>query len=276
MEEQLFQAVVSHRIDRVRSILLSHPSLDLEVTRTWTALHQACDGGHVELVRELLAFPQVNVNQPGSYGATPFYYACETGKPELIKLLLKDVRVDVNLPDLDGQTPLWRACRYGCKELLKWLLLLRGGDLRPEKRLPITSAGRSISPLGVAKARKHHEEVRLLERFVADPAGTRNALRVEMGVVEADAAELFATMVFLCDDYLNLNLNLKASSARQDRKASRFFVMSAALPMELQMILCHNVFGSARENIHSRESEAAFKRLAKALAFSEKAACRIV
>jgi len=262
MEEQLFEAVLSNRVDRVRSILSSHPHLD--VTRTWTVLHQACDSGHLELVAALLSFPQINVNQPSSYGATPFYYACEGGKPDLIRLLLRDLRVDVNAPDVEGQTPLWRACRYGRKDLLWWLLLQRGNDLRPEKRLLVKAMGRSVSPLGIARARKHLMEVALLERFVADPAATRNALRAELGVVEADAAELFACMVFLCDDYLNL----KTAAAPQDRHAARFFVMASALPMELQMIVCHKVFGSARENIHSRESEAAFKRLAKALVVS--------
>jgi len=51
--------------------------------------------------------------------------------------------------------------------------------------------------------------------------------------------------------------------------ATRFFAIAWRLPMELQMILCHQVVGSANDSILSQYSEAAFKSLARTLLPSE-------
>ena len=72
------------------------------------------------------------------------------------------------------------------------------------------------------------------------------------------AAAVFALTVFLCD-YL---LQLQPAS---NPAATRFFAIAKRLPMELQMILCHRAVGSAKQNILHRDSEAAFKSLARIL-----------
>ena len=42
-------------------------------------------------------------------------------------------------------------------------------------------------------------------------------------------------------------------------------MIAAKLPMELQMILCHRAVGSMKQNILRKDSEAAFKSLARIL-----------
>jgi hypothetical protein len=71
-------------------------------------------------------------------------------------------------------------------------------------------------------------------------------------------AELFALIVFHCDNFLTIT-----PSAPGNNPSVRFFNIAKRLPMELQMMLCYHVFGSAKENILLKDSEPAFKTLAK-------------
>jgi len=98
----------------------------------------------------------------------------------------------------------------------------------------------------------------LLERFMANPALTRRELRVKLGMLDELAAEVFALTVFLCDDLLQL----KSAS---NPAATRFFTIASKLPMELQMILCHRAADSKKQNILRKNSESAFKSLARIL-----------
>ena len=79
---------------------------------------------------------------------------------------------------------------------------------------------------------------------------------MKLGVLDALATEVFALIVFLCDDLLLLK---PASHPAADTAAARFFAVASKLPMELQMILCHRVVGSMKQNILRKDSEAAFK-----------------
>jgi len=106
--------------------------------------------------------------------------------------------------------------------------------------------------------------VSVLERFIANPAQTRHELRVKLGVLDALASEIFALAVFLCDDFLQLRA-APLASAITTSAATRLFVIAQKLPMELQMILCHRALGSMKQNILHKDSETAFKDLARIL-----------
>ena len=84
---------------------------------------------------------------------------------------------------------------------------------------------------------------------------------MKLGVLGELAAEVFALTVFLCDDLLQLQPALDASTTT----AAPFFAISSKLPMELQMILCHRAVGSMKRNILRLDSEPAFKSLARML-----------
>jgi len=74
------------------------------------------------------------------------------------------------------------------------------------------------------------------------------------------AAKVFALTVFLCDGLLQ-----PKPPALISNPAVRFFTIASKLPMELQMILCHRVVGSMKQNILLKDSEAAFQSLARIL-----------
>jgi len=96
----------------------------------------------------------------------------------------------------------------------------------------------------------------LLERFKENPVKTRLAMRVELGLLDALAAKMFALVVFVSDGLLLVNDTTTLSPA------ARFFSIVSQLPLELQMVLCFRQLGSAKEIIPGKESEVAFEELA--------------
>jgi len=133
------------------------------------------------------------------------------------------------------------------------------------------------SALEIARENKSGA-VSVLERFTSNPAETRHELRVKLGMLNELAAEIFALMVFLCDDLLQLKplaaTTATANPAETDvaaaaTAATRFFAIASKLPMELQMILRHRIVGSMKQNILRKDSEAAFKSLGRILLDSQ-------
>ena len=179
--------------------------------------------------------------------------------------LLKDPSVDVTLADEDGCTPLWHAAWCGNHEVIE-RLITSGRDLGDLNEMGRNWDYREYSALEIATQENKTEVVSVLERFMIHPARTRHELRVKLGLLDALAADLFAVIVFLCDDLLQLKPALISSSNEPAAaSASRFFAIASKLPMELQMILCHRAVGSIKQNILMNDSEAAFKSLASFL-----------
>jgi hypothetical protein len=135
----------------------------------------------------------------------------------------------------------------------------------------------------------------LLENFRANPVQTRHEICLELGVIDALAADLFATMVFICDDFLRLRVTSSPASSSNYSEADllegrenhgddpnvrdgggggngasaivRFFSIASKLPMELQMMLSYRSYGSSKDSILSRNSEIAFKALTRSYSF---------
>ena len=163
----------------------------------WTPLHAAFFNDHDEVVKLLLAHPNINVNLKNMEGQTPLSFGCELGKVSVVRLLLKDPRVDITLDDNGGRTPLWHASRGGHHKVIEcslqvaeiWETLRRKGN---------TGTVKLTRPLKLQENKT--EVVSLLERFMANPAQTRHEARVKLRVLEEAAAEVFALTVFLCDE----------------------------------------------------------------------------
>ena len=111
--------------------------------------------------------------------------------------------------------------------------------------------------IGVAKKRGNLEVVTLLERFKNDATKTRHQVRVDLSLLDELAAEMFALVVFVSDGLLQIKDTTPP--------AARFFSIAAQLPLELQIVLCFRQVGSAKEIILGKESEVAFKELARSL-----------
>jgi len=171
----------------------------------------------------------------------------------------------------NGSTPLWCASEHGDLEVIEWLIA-SGRDLGDVKNKSMKAEGwedgevKEFTALEIAKNLGRTEVVSVLERFLDNPAQTRHEIRLKL-VPEELPAEVFALIVFLCDDLLHLKPALTIITSNPDTATatSRFFTIALKLPMELQMILCHRVVGSMKQNILHKDSEAAFKSLARVL-----------
>ena len=168
--------------------------------------------------------------------------------------MLKDSRVKVNERNHYGHAPLWWAAWNGHLDIIKsWIASGREMDLGKPGDVFHTDA------IGVAKGEGNTEVVTLLERFKSDATQTRHAMRVELGWYDEVAAEMFALVVFVSDELLQINDTTTATPA------ARFFSIAAQLPLELQMVLSFRQAGSAKEIIPGKDSEVAFKELARRL-----------
>jgi len=259
----LFHAARTGNVTDFKRILEENPGLDINWQHpsysNRTSLHIASQMGHHEIVKILLAHPLINVNILDEEGLIALSLACEEGNTEVVHLLCEDLRVEVNLTASKyGYIPLYLTVCFHSFESVKWLMALRGEDLDLGEKASYDGTNWTTS-LEIAGELGFTEIISLLERFTANPAQVQYELRVELGLPASLASELFAVVVFLCDDLL------KIRHVETQTSAGRFFSIAAMLPMELQMLLCHRVVGSTKQNILSRDSEHSFRLLAKVL-----------
>jgi len=100
--------------------------------------------------------------------------------------------VKVNEPSNDGYLPLWRAATCGRHDVIKWWIV-------SGKEMDLGKPGdiHRTDVIGAAKKYGHAEVVTLLERFGENPQETIHAMRVDLGLLDALAAEMFALVVFV-------------------------------------------------------------------------------
>jgi len=251
MEKKLWHAVENANISEVKELLRDHPDLDVnsrdEGEDECTVLACACILGNDSIVSLLLAHPGIDVNQKDVNGNSPFLWACWNGRTTCVRLLLKDPRVEVNAVNHDELTPLYFASSYERLDTIRWWIASgREVDLCEPRRYDDVL---EVSTRNYIKA--------LMERFRENPLETRHEVRLELGLVAELAAVMFALVVFVSDGLLRV----KDTAA----PAARFFKIAQRFPLELQMVLCCRVMGSAKELIPSEDSELAFKHLAKVI-----------
>jgi len=250
-------AVEKGDVKEVAELLRQYPDFNVNVVLDAgrrTLLHRACDASHRSAVIPLLlAHPGIDVNLEDRDGCTPFLIACFFGYTPCVREMLKDSRVKVNEVTNHGHTPLSRAAWNGSIGAIKWWVA-------SGREMDLGTPGDAFKPDAIEEARQNiaTEVVTLLERFKENPVETRHAVRVELGLIDELAAEVFAMVVFVSDGLLQVRKPVDTTPT-----AARFFRIATQLPLELQMVLCHRVVGSAKEIISGKDSEAAFKYLAK-------------
>jgi hypothetical protein len=255
----LLRAVRYSEVTKVRKILKENPEVDVNWTspahdRT-TAIHFGCCQGHDKVVSLLLTHPNIDVNLKDGYGRTPFSYGCSLGQDYCVRVLLRDPRVVVDSKDEHGRTTLSMAAASGRLEVIKWWIA-------SGKEIAVTPGDEKTDPIQAAKKYKFPEIKVLLESYKADPRGTRHCVRLELGCFGEVAGGVFALVVFLCENFLRL----KAGDCSW---TARFFRIAMALPMEMQMILCHRVVESMGATIVGEDCDVAFRMLTQTLRFPE-------
>ena len=261
----MIDIVKSGNLEEVTSLLRRDPRLNVNAKDDmgWASLHWASAFGYLPVVKFLLASPGIDVNIAHNYGGTPLAFSCLEGRPQVTRVLLKDHRVNTTFLDDKAASPLWHAASQARLEVVKELIA-SGRDLGDLSQMAKSSSDRKYyTTLEVARKAQGAEVVALLEQFVANPEKTRREIRVKLGMLEELAANVFALVIFLCDDLLQLK-EVPTPDVR-GTDAAHFFSIARRLPMELQMILCKRAVGSMKQTVLRKDSEPAFKDLAKIL-----------
>ena len=87
-----------------------------------TLIGCAANHGHINVVRELLSVPGIDVNLAQEGGATPIYLVAQEGRAEIVDLLLSARGINPNLATLVGGTPLSIAAQKGHVAIVESLL----------------------------------------------------------------------------------------------------------------------------------------------------------
>ena len=156
----------------------------------WTPMHEACIGGHVDMIRMLISEFQADTTlQTRSFGDTPLHNAAWRGRGEVALTLITEFGCDANLPNNDGYTSLHEACEHGDASVVRMVgkyasvfATTKDGD----------------TPLHIAAARGHKECVEALLQLDA-PIMLRNAA----GKTARDIARYGAEQ--LLDAYITQN-----------------------------------------------------------------------
>jgi len=263
----MLAAVKKGDAKELAELMRQDPGFDVNMDQDgneWTLLHYACsEDSRSPVIPLLVAHPDIDVNVKDVDGWTPFYCACNYGFASCVREMLKDSRVKVNEPSKSGQTPLYCAADWRSLPLIKWWIASgREMDLGTPGDVDQTDA------IGVAKKieswyneatkMRKTEVATLLERFKENPVETRHAVRVELGLLDELAAEMFALVVFVSDGLLQVKNPVETTPP-----SARFFRIASQLPLELQMVMCYRFVDSCKEIISGKDSEAAFKELTR-------------
>ena len=251
----------------VKEMLEMFPTLDVNnVTEScpskWTSLHHACDTHRIDIVEFLLSHPKIKVNQQSLIGETALLIMTrhyDSKGVDVLKLLLYCKDVDVALRDERQCTPFWVAVCGGNIDAVKWMIALRGDELN------LSAKGSWYKPphqpmiyASVFEMKLQYQLMaELIDDLAARPRHTRHEVRVELDIPEALSLDLFATVVYLCDDYLKIK-NLPSPTP-----STRFFSILMKLPMEIQMLLCHRTYGLSKDVIPAQDSNLAFRNVMK-------------
>ena len=259
MEAQLIKAAKDGDAEEVKRLLgKKNPKLKGNKFINTGALHEACKKDHDEVVKVLLAHPDIDVNLEIDH-QTPLMISSYWPNPKCAALLLDDYRVEVNLPDGEDHNPVYHAGRSGSIKVLE--LMIASGrflDLKVESEREHEYPMDAIS--GVWEYCEA-DAVRLLKKFRKDPGGTTTELRKKLRCLHRNPADAFAAVVFLSDGYLRL----KSRTGKTGIQAKTFFKIAQRLPMELQMLLCQRVYSSKKTSIPTKDTEAALMSLAQRL-----------
>ncbi|XP_071086322.1 ankyrin-3-like, partial [Haliotis cracherodii] len=108
-------------------------------------LHQACRGGDIETVREVLAQDKLDINSSSKNGETPVMMAARAGYVELVDFLVKK-GADMSLVNSGGDNILHQACRGGDIETVKTVLAQDKLDINSRSKngeTPVMMAARA-------------------------------------------------------------------------------------------------------------------------------------
>ncbi len=94
----------------------------------WTALHFASNEGRLDVVKELLAHPEIEKEPRSSIQRTPLHLAAIRGHTQILRVLIA-AGSDKDCKDQDENTPLHQASEFGHIECIIFLVKEANADM---------------------------------------------------------------------------------------------------------------------------------------------------
>lgn len=189
--------------DEELSVILLNSNLDVNILYYGQSpLFVAANTGKQSAVDILLRWPHpspIDVNLRNDAGETPFLAACRGGHLGIVKALMAHGDIDPNLTAADGRSGIWCACHNGHLSVLNWLLASQEPGVIDWETKAIGLKGydppRRTTCIEVARVCGHLEAIPIVEegiqRFKTKRAKTRlkratDASRVAVRIRDAD------------------------------------------------------------------------------------------
>ena len=120
-KRKLLGAARHGNLETVQQLLKEGVNVNVVDDKECTPLWLAANGGHNDVVRELVATPNVELDKPCKYGSSPLTRAVYTGDVETVNILVQ-AGADIHKADESGNTPLLATGHNAQTEKLKVLL----------------------------------------------------------------------------------------------------------------------------------------------------------
>jgi len=275
MELELYYAVCDRDEIAVKTLLTTHPNIDVNWTpspeyHNDTMLHRAVMFNAHNVVNMLLKHPGINVNAMTTFTVirSPFCIACAHGCVEVVKVLLKDPRLDVNMGydtlNLENcVNPLRSAVVNNCLEVIEhWIVSDVALPINPDYDELIQDALELGNTVSYSNDYKDIAQLLLDYKSGAEAQQRiRRKLKLRFGLLDMLAADIYALTIFLCDGLLSPVVTSTVNLDKKQEKMMKFFNITSQLPMEVQMLICYLAADVMKHNITTIGSEAGFRRL---------------
>lgn len=225
-------------VEEAKSILNGDFDVNFMGTRNRsTILSIACWFNCTEIIKLLLAHPDIEVNKQDPSGHAALHFSWKVDNFDAAILLLSDKRVNIEVRNHAGMSPFWIACMNNNHDMIEYMLINTDVDLTVKgDYYSTTSPMRKCTPLEVSynvADGKDMKTAEMITEFEADREVARRKYKKIKGLgCHYDSAQLFLLVVLCSDGYFRIKESL----------FSGFFKILAELPLELQMIICNRVY----------------------------------
>lgn len=262
-EEKLAEACSNNSEQEFLAVFKQHPTLNVNSRvvvvdqnnfTEQTPLGIVCRMGYTGLACRLLTHPSINVNVSEYNDKTPFFLACEFGRSELVSVMLRDSRIGINMLSTGQYSPFSVACYNGHLNVVERFLASR-------RKLTTETLAKGLV---LSDRLVHTPTSNLIRAFQRDPIKRQHLLRLQLGIYVEFSSEVYALIVFYCDDFFTLKDD-RFVKKPEEKQSKRFISIVGRLPMEMQMIICKRAYSLTGNNIRGLEFEESMRRIRRLL-----------
>lgn len=123
LDQELIKACLESDIPKAEQTIADGANVNVKNEFQFPILNWAAYWGHVDVVKMLLKYQNINVNDVCNNGHTPLQLAVHKANTEIVDLLLQNPQTDVNVV-LNGEnlTPIQLATWFGFTDIVSLLI----------------------------------------------------------------------------------------------------------------------------------------------------------